>query len=92
MPHTALCVEAREGRLYIFMPPLTLLEHYLELIAAIEATAENLKMPVVMEGYEPPRDYRIERLMVTPDPGVIEVNIHPSKTLAGAGGKNHHPL
>ena len=80
VPHTALCVEAREGRLYIFMPPLTSLEHYLELVAAIEATAENLAMPVVMEGYEPPRDYRIERLMVTPDPGVIEVNIHPSKT------------
>lgn len=80
VPHTALCVEAREGRLYIFMPPLTLLEHYLELVAAIEATAENLAMPIVMEGYEPPRDYRIERLMVTPDPGVIEVNIHPSKT------------
>ena len=80
VPHTALCVEAREGRLYIFMPPLTLLEHYLELVAAIEATAESLAMPIVMEGYEPPRDYRIERLMVTPDPGVIEVNIHPSKT------------
>lgn len=80
VPHTALCVEAREGRLYIFMPPLTMLEHYLELVAAIEATAENLATPVVMEGYEPPRDYRIERLMVTPDPGVIEVNIHPSKT------------
>jgi uncharacterized protein (DUF2126 family)/transglutaminase-like putative cysteine protease len=80
VPHTALCVEAREGRLYIFMPPLTSLEHYLELVAAIEATADNLAMPVVMEGYEPPRDYRVERLMVTPDPGVIEVNIHPSKT------------
>ena len=80
VPHTALCVEAREGRLYIFMPPLTLLEHYLDLIATIEATAESLAMPVVLEGYEPPRDYRIERLMVTPDPGVIEVNIHPSKT------------
>ena len=80
VPHTALCVEAREGRIYIFMPPLTLLEHYLELVAAIEATAESLAMPIVMEGYEPPRDYRIERLMVTPDPGVIEVNIHPSKT------------
>jgi len=80
VPHTALCVEARDGRLHIFMPPLTLLEHYLELVAAIEATAESLALPVVLEGYEPPRDYRIERLMVTPDPGVIEVNIHPSKS------------
>ena len=80
VPHTALCVEAREGRVHIFLPPMTSLEHYLELIAAIEATADNLSIPVVLEGYEPPRDYRIERLMVTPDPGVIEVNIHPSKT------------
>jgi len=80
VPHTAFCVEAREGRLHIFMPPLNYLEHYLELLAAIEATAASLSMPVVIEGYEPPRDYRIDRLMVTPDPGVIEVNIHPSKT------------
>lgn len=80
VPHTAVCIEARDGRVHIFLPPLTLLEHYLELIAAVEATAENLAIPVVLEGYEPPRDYRIERLMVTPDPGVIEVNIHPSKT------------
>ena len=80
VPHTALVIEAREGRIYIFMPPMSLMEHYLELVAAIEATADNLKMPVVLEGYEPPRDYRIERLMVTPDPGVIEVNIHPSKS------------
>lgn len=80
VPHTALCIESRDGRLHIFMPPLTLLEHYLDLLAAIEATAEKLSMQVVIEGYEPPRDYRIERLMVTPDPGVIEVNIHPSKS------------
>jgi uncharacterized protein (DUF2126 family) len=78
IPHTALCVEAREGRLHLFMAPLTMLEHYLELVAAVEATAAELAMPVVIEGYEPPRDYRLERLLVTPDPGVIEVNIHPA--------------
>ena len=80
VPHTAICVEARAGRVHIFLPPLTSLEHYLEAVAAVEATAENLAIPLVLEGYEPPRDYRIERLMVTPDPGVIEVNIHPSKS------------
>jgi uncharacterized protein (DUF2126 family) len=77
-PHTALCVELREGRLHLFMPPLTMLEHYLKLVAAIEATAAELALPVVTEGYEPPRDHRLERLLVTPDPGVIEVNIHPA--------------
>ena len=76
---TALCVEAREGILYLFIPPTEYLEHYLDLIASIEATAAKLNMPVRIEGYEPPRDYRLERLVVSPDPGVIEVNIHPSK-------------
>ena len=89
VPHTALCIEARNGRIHIFMPPLTTLEHYLELVSVVEATAENLAIPVVFEGYEPPRDYRIERLMVTPDPGVIEVNIHPSKTWDELVEKTH---
>ena len=77
--HTALCLEPREGRLHIFMPPLTHLEHYLRLVEAVEATAEALSMPVILEGYEVPHDSRIESLDVTPDPGVIEVNIHPAK-------------
>ena len=76
--HTALCIEVRHGRLHLFMPPLYHLEHYLALINAIEAVAGELEIPVVLEGYEPPRDYRLERLNVTPDPGVIEVNIHPA--------------
>ncbi len=79
IPHTAVCVECREGRLHVFLPPFTHLEQYLKLVAAIEATAEILSLPVVLEGYEPPRDLRIEALRVTPDPGVIEVNIHPAK-------------
>jgi uncharacterized protein (DUF2126 family) len=78
--HTALCIEARDGRLQLFMPPLSALEQYLHLAALIEATAAELAMPVVIEGYEPPRDYRMERLAVTPDPGVIEVNIQPAKS------------
>ncbi len=90
---TALCVEVRDPRrasgpkaeaigtksgvLYIFMPPLEKLEDYLDLLAAIEATAKELQMKLVLEGYPPPRDPRLKLLQVTPDPGVIEVNIHP---------------
>jgi uncharacterized protein (DUF2126 family) len=76
--HTALCVEIRDGMLHVFMPPLTWLEHYLDLVAAIEHTAGELGMPVRLEGYEPPRDWRLLKFAITPDPGVIEVNIHPS--------------
>ena len=75
---TALCAEPRGGRLYLFMPPLARLDDYLELVAAIEATAAELECPVLLEGYEPPADPRLLHFRVTPDPGVIEVNIHPA--------------
>jgi uncharacterized protein (DUF2126 family) len=68
----------KSGVLYVFMPPLKFLEDYLELLAAIEATAAELKVKIVIEGYGPPRDPRLKQLSVTPDPGVIEVNIHPA--------------
>ncbi|MCE9599201.1 MAG: transglutaminase family protein [Spirochaetia bacterium] len=77
---TALCVEPRNGRLHVFLPPQAEAVSYLELIACIETTAAELEMPVVIEGYEPPFDARLNKIAVTPDPGVIEVNVHPSKT------------
>ncbi|WGS52392.1 transglutaminase family protein [Paraburkholderia sp. D15] len=64
--------------LHVFMPPLTELDDYLDLLAAVEASAADLHMKVVLEGYPPPRDPRLKLLQVTPDPGVIEVNIHPA--------------
>jgi uncharacterized protein (DUF2126 family)/transglutaminase-like putative cysteine protease len=76
---TALCAEVRDGRLHLFLPPQTDLERYVALVAAIEATAEKLACPIIMEGYEPPRDPRLQKLLITPDPGVIEVNVQPSK-------------
>ncbi len=76
----AMCAEPRDGRLYVFMPPTQTLDDYLEVVAAVEATAEEMQLPVVLEGYEPPSDPRLTHFRVTPDPGVIEVNIHPAKS------------
>ena len=80
---TALCVEPRQGRLHVFMPPAADAEEYLDLIAAVEHTAAALGTPIVVEGTPPPGDPRLERLTVTPDPGVIEVNLHPAGDWAG---------
>jgi uncharacterized protein (DUF2126 family)/transglutaminase-like putative cysteine protease len=75
---TALCTQVRNGALRIFMPPQRYLEDYLELVTAIEDTAAELETPVLVEGYTPPRDYRLNVIGVTPDPGVIEVNTNPT--------------
>jgi len=77
---TALCVEPRHGRLYVFMPPAQTLEDYLTVVAAVESTAARLNQPVLLEGYPPPHDYRLNQINVTPDPGVIEVNLHPAQS------------
>ncbi|MBF0303042.1 MAG: transglutaminase family protein [Desulfamplus sp.] len=77
---TALCIQPREGRLYIFMPPMEKASDYFELVAEIENTASITSMPVIIEGYTPPFDHRITRFSITPDPGVMEVNIHPSNS------------
>ncbi|MFT5014170.1 MAG: hypothetical protein ACI9HA_002834 [Dinoroseobacter sp.] len=74
---TSLCIEARDGRVHIFVPPITHLEDYVSLMGAVESVAVALKTPVIIEGYEPPKDPRMQKLLITPDPGVIEVNVHP---------------
>ena len=77
---TALCVEARDGHLRLFLPPLERLEAAVELIEALEDTARETGTRVVIEGYPPPRDPRLAVVQVTPDPGVIEVNVQPASS------------
>ncbi|MGE3957839.1 MAG: DUF2126 domain-containing protein [Vicinamibacterales bacterium] len=74
----ALCVEPRGGVLYVFMPPVPTLEAYLDLVAAIERTAAREGCRILIEGYPPPHDPRLTHFLITPDPGVIEVNIQPA--------------
>lgn len=74
----ALCVEAREGRLHVFLPYMAKLPDYLDLLAAIEDTCAHLNKPVWLEGYTPPSDPRLRSFSITPDPGVLEVNLPPA--------------
>ncbi|MBF2098423.1 MAG: transglutaminase family protein [Gloeomargaritaceae cyanobacterium C42_A2020_066] len=74
----ALTVEVRAGRLCVFFPPLSVLDHYLALVTAVETVARALNQPIRCEGYPPPTDARLQQFQITPDPGVLEVNIHPA--------------
>lgn len=75
---TTLCLEIRNGNLYVFLPPFTTIEPFLILVSTLEKVCSKLNIPIILEGYQPPFDHRVSKLSVTPDPGVIEVNIHPA--------------
>jgi uncharacterized protein (DUF2126 family) len=77
---SALCAEVRGGVLHLFLPPVVWAENFVALIAAIEAVAGELQTPVVLEGYTPPADPRLAHFSVTPDPGVVEVNVQPASS------------
>jgi uncharacterized protein (DUF2126 family) len=83
---TAMSIEIRDGLLCAFMPPVEKIDDYLELVSTVEATAEEMQMQVHVEGYAPPYDPRIEVIKVTPDPGVIEVNVQPAGSWREAVG------
>jgi uncharacterized protein (DUF2126 family)/transglutaminase-like putative cysteine protease len=77
---TALCTEVRRGVLHVFLPPMPSADEYLALVAVIERTAADLETPVVLEGYPPPLDARLQHIDITPDPGVVEANLHPASS------------
>jgi uncharacterized protein (DUF2126 family)/transglutaminase-like putative cysteine protease len=79
-PSTALSVEVRNGHLHVFLPPFVALEDALSMLSVLEHAAEICGEPIVLEGYPLPRDPRIQTLVVAPDPGVLEINIHPANT------------
>ncbi|HET8937269.1 MAG TPA: transglutaminase family protein [Polyangiales bacterium] len=79
-PRTAVCVQARGGQLFVFLPPLSHAEHYLEIVAAVQAAAEATEQQPILEGYEPPEDFRLRRFVIEPDPGVLRVELPDSFT------------
>jgi uncharacterized protein (DUF2126 family) len=81
-PTTALCVEERAGHVFVFLPPLPDAADTVALLAVVEAAAATIGTRVVLEGYAPAGDHRLRSLSVTPDPGVIEVNVHPAQSWA----------
>jgi len=74
-----LCIEVRQGQLYIFMPPLLAIRSYVDLLSAVEQVAQTLHLPIRVEGYRPPINQGVQGFQITPDPGVLEVNIHPAR-------------
>ncbi|BBZ34015.1 transglutaminase family protein [Mycolicibacterium confluentis] len=81
-PITALVAEIRDGLLYVFLPPTDELDHFFDLVGRLESAAAALRCPLVIEGYGPPPDARLQIMSITPDPGVIEVNVAPTASFA----------
>jgi uncharacterized protein (DUF2126 family)/transglutaminase-like putative cysteine protease len=81
-PPTALVAEVRDSLLYVFLPPTAAFDDFADLVGRIEKAASHLGVPVVIEGYGPPPDPRLQQMTVTPDPGVIEVNVAPTAGFA----------
>jgi uncharacterized protein (DUF2126 family) len=82
LPTTAIVAEVRDGLLHVYLPPTDELEHFVELVSRVEAAATKVGCPLVVEGYGPPPDPRITSMTITPDPGVIEVNVAPTTSFA----------
>jgi len=75
---SALCAQVRGGNLYLFLPPVRKAEDWFALVAEIEKTAEATGLKPILEGYTPPHGDAFQSFQITPDPGVIEVNLPPA--------------
>ncbi|NND97469.1 MAG: IMP dehydrogenase [Pirellulaceae bacterium] len=79
-PRTALCVQSRDDVVHVFFPPIHSVDHYVQLIAAIESAAEATGTPVVLEGYPPPHDHRLKRFSLEPDNGLLRLFLPAART------------
>jgi uncharacterized protein (DUF2126 family) len=87
-----LCAEPRDGCCTSSCRRCSTLDDYLELVAAIEATAADLRVPSCSKATSRRRDPRLTHFRVTPDPGVIEVNIQPAAAWDRTGRADDAPL
>ena len=77
---TALVVEPRDGELFVFLPPFATAADFAELVDHVHAAAKDADLSVRLEGYPPPWSPDLVRFSVTPDPGVLEVNVPPTRS------------
>ncbi|MEY2667542.1 MAG: hypothetical protein RJA59_180, partial [Pseudomonadota bacterium] len=77
---TALCVEPRGGELFVFLPPVPSAADFVELVRAVDSASRDTGLEVCLEGYPPPWSPEVIRFSVTPDPGVLEVNVQPTRS------------
>ncbi len=74
---TAVTIQPRDGQLWLFVPPLATFDEFCALVAAIDTARQATGHAVYLEGYTAPPSPHRARFAVTPDPGVLEVNLPP---------------